>query len=108
MAKYYYLDSDEMYKDRINHTIKREYIDRHTAIDTACTCHGGVHCNHYPCNDIRAIMDIPVADVAPIVHGKWLDHQIGQWIYAKCSECNTVHDVRSKYCPECGARMVMG
>ncbi len=35
----------------------------------------------------------------------------GKWIYAfnyvfKCSECGFYNDVRSKYCPDCGARMV--
>ena len=37
--------------------------------------------------------------------GKWIDHQDGRWIYAKCSECGTVHDTRSNYCPSCGAKM---
>lgn len=37
--------------------------------------------------------------------GKWIDYQDGRWIYAKCSECGTVHDTRSNYCPSCGAKM---
>lgn len=37
--------------------------------------------------------------------GKWLEHENGRWIYAKCSECKTIHDSRSNYCPFCGARM---
>ena len=36
-----------------------ELIDRQAAIDASCTCHGGVHCNHYPCKDVQAIMDLP-------------------------------------------------
>ncbi len=39
--------------------------------------------------------------------GEWLDHQNGIWIYAKCSKCESVHDVKSKYCPTCGAKMKM-
>ena len=35
----------------------------------------------------------PAADVRPVVRGMWIDHQEGRWIYAKCSECGTVHDV---------------
>lgn len=37
-----------------------DLIDRQAAIDASCTCHGGVHCNHYPCKDVRAIMDLPI------------------------------------------------
>lgn len=38
--------------------------------------------------------------------GHWIDHQEDRWIYAKCSECGTVHDTRTNYCPNCGCRMV--
>lgn len=37
--------------------------------------------------------------------GHWIDHQEGRWIYAKCSECGTVHDTQTNYCPNCGAKM---
>ena len=37
--------------------------------------------------------------------GHWIDHQEDRWIYAKCSECETVHDTQTNYCPNCGARM---
>ena len=37
--------------------------------------------------------------------GHWIDHQEDRWIYAKCSECETVHDTRTNYCPNCGAKM---
>ena len=37
--------------------------------------------------------------------GYWIDHQEDRWIYAKCSECETVHDSRTNYCPHCGAKM---
>jgi len=37
--------------------------------------------------------------------GHWIDHENGHWNYAKCSECKTIHDTRSNYCPFCGARM---
>lgn len=57
--------------------------------------------------DVFAIIldEVPAADVQPVRRGKWIDHQEGCWIYAKCSECETVHDVRSNFCPNCGARM---
>ena len=38
--------------------------------------------------------------------GHWIDHQEDRWIYAKCSECETVHDTQTNYCPNCGAKMV--
>ena len=40
--------------------------------------------------------------------GHWIDHQMGRWIYAKCSECGTVWDVKSNFCPNCGCRMKEG
>ena len=52
-----------------------------------------------------ALERFPAADVRPVRRGKWIDHQEGRWIYAKCSECETVHDVRSNFCPNCGADM---
>lgn len=38
-----------------------DLISRQAAIEASCTCHGGVHCNHYPCKDVQAIMDLPSA-----------------------------------------------
>lgn len=40
--------------------------------------------------------------------GHWIDHQEDRWIYAKCSECETIHDTRTNYCPNCGSRMMQG
>lgn len=73
---------------------------------------------------LHAIIAVPAADVVsrdcfnrllvendelrkvrPVVRGMWIDHQIGNWVYAKCSECGTVHDVKSHFCPHCGADM---
>ena len=51
-----------------------------------------------------AILKIPVADVAPVRHGKWLHRKNG---VAYCSECevDTVED-ETNYCPNCGAKMM--
>ncbi len=43
-----------------------DLISRQAAIDASCTCHGGVHCNHYPCNDVQAIMDLPSVQLQDI------------------------------------------
>lgn len=53
----------------------------------------------------RGIKDLQPADVAEVKHGKWLDHQNGRWIYVKCSMCETIHDTRTNFCPNCGAKM---
>lgn len=50
-----------------------------------------------------AILKIPVADVIPVRHGRWLHRKNG---VAYCSECkiDTVED-ETNYCPNCGATM---
>lgn len=53
----------------------------------------------------RQMNSIPAADVRPVVRGKWVDHPRWKWIYAECSECETVCDVKSNFCPNCGADM---
>ena len=46
----------------------------------------------------------PVADVAPVVHGRWVFGGDGCVI---CSECNEEesNDNHRNYCPNCGAKM---
>ncbi len=44
---------------------------------------------------------VPLADVAPVVHGRWEDSSNG-WMCSVCSRDST-HD--TAYCPYCGARM---
>lgn len=69
-------------------------------------------------SDIDAM---PSADVAPVVHGKWVynknanDWGIGGYVCSECQNknnnlpCNRVKSVRmfsgAKYCPECGAKI---
>ena len=50
------------------------------------------------CNNIKALEQEPKT-------GHWIYHENGHWNYAKCSECKTIHDSRSNYCPFCGAGM---
>lgn len=65
-----------------------------------------------------AIDHIPTADVAPVVHAKWL---IEEYEYLTCSRCgddyytgmdstkqaeaNLIDGEVPKYCPNCGAKM---
>lgn len=62
---------------------------------------------------ICILHDLPAADVAPVVHGRWIDRgdyvttAYGSLPVNRCSECHmdvTLEDFDS-YCPNCGARM---
>lgn len=62
-----------------------------------------------------AIEHIPAADVAPVVHGRWIHSRYedccDQFELVKCSQCN--HEAYAiafyvrdgNYCPNCGAKM---
>ncbi len=57
-----------------------------------------------------AILDMPAADVAPVVHARWIggyENNSGRWTYRKprCSECGEENNGTRKYCPNCGAKM---
>ena len=68
---------------------------------------------HVPLPVIRQnIMDIPAADVAPVVHGRWVLEREpdGKPYCFHCSVCDgDFHHigitVAYDYCPNCGARM---
>lgn len=66
-------------------------------------------------NDFIVIpKDTPAADVAPVVHGRWIrfketDPETG-YIHMKCSACSAYwsdpsHADHFRYCPNCGAKM---
>ena len=68
---------------------------------------------------LRAIRELPAADVAEVVHGEWLraDDDWNSLTTIQCSICSeewyfeTDDDVsllNYKYCPNCGARMDVG
>ena len=55
---------------------------------------------------------LPAADVAPVVHEKWLLDRWQSWPHRECSRCKImiprtkeVPDPYWQYCPNCGARM---
>ena len=102
--------------------IKREDLLELYGIDEPVLNENG----HVPRPVIRQnIMDIPAADVAPGVHGRWifgkdLPYSWGQIPKNKyhlyCSECleqafnrsednDPDFDVDTSYCPSCGCRM---
>lgn len=48
----------------------------------------------------------PAADVAEVVHGKWVDNGIPDSILSGCSVCGfTCGSSSFFYCPNCGAKM---
>lgn len=61
--------------------------------------------------DVRRLLSIPAADVAPVRHGRWIDK--GE--YAVCTECGgrsgTQYEgvepipLMTQFCPNCGAKM---
>ena len=68
--------------------------------------------------DVRRLLSIPAADVAPVVHGRWITKKAATGKeYTICSACDFAVcyamagglaplDMRNaKYCPNCGAKM---
>lgn len=51
---------------------------------------------------LRAIRELPAADVAPVRHGRWIYHDDGVFT---CSECGNAESNDSYYCRLCGAKM---
>lgn len=63
------------------------------------------------------IAHAPAADVAPVVHGRWLDEDFPEKMatvhgFAICSVCGKLshkaehgYNILSIYCPNCGAKM---
>lgn len=88
-----------------------DYIERKRVIDLITS--------RYECPEICAqeINEISAADVAPVVHGKWLDEDFPEKMatvhgFAICSVCGKLshkaehgYNILSIYCPNCGAKM---
>ena len=82
----------------------------------SCNSYHGVRCRACGTGDaIDIIDDFPAADVAPVVHGRWIHSRYEdcseQFELVKCSQCN--HEAYAmafyvrggNYCPNCGAKM---
>ena len=96
-----------------------EFISREATIKrikkvycVGCNSYNGVRCRACGTGDaIDIIEDAPAADVAPVVHGRW----IYKGEYAVCTECGgrsgTQYDgvepipLMTQFCPNCGAKM---
>ena len=89
------------YLDRGSLVARMEYYKEHTAEESG---------EHYAYSvALREIRNAPAADVAPVVHGKWIHLGGDEWC---CSACGFVITTEGswdkptkKYCEDCGTRM---
>ena len=54
---------------------------------------------------MRYVKRQPAADVAPVVHGRWIDDVSGIIICPECERGYNLHAKYTHYCPNCGAKM---
>ena len=54
---------------------------------------------------MRYVKRQPAADVAPVVHGRWIDDGSGIIICPECERGYNLHAKYTHYCPNCGAKM---
>lgn len=82
-----------------------EYIEREAVIDLITRRYE----NPEICT--QEINSIPAADVAPVVHARWVKDEEGEWSCTNCRETVAICDsgrertYRKPYCPNCGAKM---
>lgn len=87
-----------------------EYIDR----EAVFKAYEEVQRRNGPWRFETLIESVPAADVAPVVHGKWVDKPTGRygqmqsWCTA-CGEHSGIGGIKKNrhkpYCPNCGAKM---
>lgn len=90
-----------------------DYILRGDAISEICRdCQVTEYCRMVgeSCEDFKRIKAIPAADVAPVRHGRWKEHQTMVGYYLECSYCGVKSNMDRmlyayRYCPHCGAKM---
>lgn len=93
-----------------------EFISREATIKrikevycAGCNSYNGVKCRACGTGDaIDMIEDAPAADVAPVVHGRWVTHYrsgtpVAEGYVSTC--CDMWNNRKSDYCPNCGAKM---
>ena len=58
---------------------------------------------------IDALENVPTADVAPVVHGRWIEKKTAVGRYFECSNCGAHENkhtaIKGYYCWRCGAKM---
>lgn len=82
------------------------------------------HCEYFDicrewCNTLRVINSQPIVDARPVRHRRWIPTEYDSyadgnpvWDKWECSECGHEHngeeDSLTAFCPDCGAKMVVG
>lgn len=99
---------------------ERRFIDANNLIEEIreercynCRNFKDMKCDYCGTADyIYMIEDMPAADVAPVVHRRWIDaypdiEPNPMFMYGICSECGFEQAISKylKYCPNCGAKM---
>ena len=85
-----------------------EYIEREAA-QTSCRKYS--FAESYDAFAVDCILKaIPAADVAPVVHGRWIEKSSpARKIYFECSHCGAQENkhtaIKGYYCWRCGAKM---
>ena len=89
----------------MNEYIKREEIRRAYEKLTRSYVNGNPYIADWRFDEM--IEKLPAADVAPVVHGRWVEYQIPPIIC--CSNCDWATGIEEKnfqHCPNCGAKMI--
>ena len=74
-----------------------------------CNSYHGVRCRACGTGDaIDIVDDFPAADVAPVVHARWVTHYrsgtpVAEGYVSTC--CDMWNNRKNDYCPNCGAKM---
>lgn len=78
-----------------------EYVEREKVLSKAAPVEGCF-------SDMISVYDVvmlPAADVAPVVHGRWIMHDDEFGLTCECSACHIETMGDGNYCPNCGAKM---
>lgn len=85
-----------------------EYIDRDLTVQKIVNIGNENYEGKYPnigmVHAAQIVKGMPSADVAPVIHAKWVCDKIGQYYCSKCKEYG-VPNRNTDYCPNCGAKM---
>ena len=80
-----------------------EFIDRNDAAQALCHRLNDAKIKGFV---VSILMDVPAADVKPVVRGKWIfDDFDGDGFDYQCPCCSMYAKKPSNFCPNCGADM---
>lgn len=101
-----------------------EYIEKHKAVNLLTSLENEFQqfkpfkCFEHAmyrklCETEIAIGKLPAADVAPVVHGRWIEKTVPEGCrYFECSNCGAHENrhtaIKGYYCWRCGAKMDEG